>query len=396
MAAAAQARTHAAHCGRAGGGGRGGSRGGEAVLERVPVVLFVSDCPMVGHTWLLSGLPCSRVRLQRVPTSALNEEGKLRALLLSLCYQKRKPATLLATCLWGGVAAAAVACAGSASAAALRNICNDFCVALLADETRCSLGRCGALLTSPSCGLSPDLISIGDSLGGGYASVAAVVYNHRVFPTSYLPSTATMANDNLGRHVGLATLDELMGRGGRGEEIARAAKRFEGAVRAAVRGDWSPGEMDGSVEWTDSPGVRGALGLQEEVDFMGGKVEGEDSPGVRAADVFGMGLMLCIRYDGEMLSPLSHKLQTKLSQHQLPPLPCNLVLHAYLLRAHGVRTRPSGGAPTSIFVEPPAVISTESTARVCSALYALGRLVASADFDGILEGALGDADEIQS
>ena len=47
---------------------------------------------------------------------------------------------------------------------------------------------------------------MGEALGGGYASVSAVLYDAAVFGRAAFPMTATMANDNLSSHVGLATL----------------------------------------------------------------------------------------------------------------------------------------------------------------------------------------------
>ena len=70
-----------------------------------------------------------------------------------------------------------------------------------------------------------------EALGGGIASVAAVIYDHKVLRGA-LPSTATTMNDNTSSHIGLATLTAL-------EQWAPrtriAADAFEDAVRKALR-----------------------------------------------------------------------------------------------------------------------------------------------------------------
>ena len=72
--------------------------------------------------------------------------------------------------------------------------------------------RCGgALLVAPLRGLTPAVATLGEALGGGVTSVAAVLFDTRIFGRVTLPSSATMVNDNLSSHVALSVLDCLDG-----------------------------------------------------------------------------------------------------------------------------------------------------------------------------------------
>lgn len=217
---------------------------------------------------------------------------------------------------------------------------------LIADETRCGLGRCGHLLIGPSLGLSPDCTTLGEALGGGYCSVSGVLFDSSVFGKRPFPSTATMANDNLSSHVALATVHALMREETR---VQTKATEFENAIRTALR------------------------------------LDGSDNHGTTT--VQGRGLLLCVHFDSMQLSPLCERLKLAPCGVGLHAWPVNLVLHAYLLHKHRLRTRPSGGEPHALLIEPPMLISKESTQRVCTALRELNFLISSGNVAKIISGA---------
>lgn len=166
----------------------------------------------------------------------------------------------------------------------------------------------------------------------------------QVFGASF-PSSATMSNDNLGSHMGLATLGELE----REESVIRtSASAFESSVRSALEFPLDQLQLTGC---------------------------GDISVG-------GSGLLVSVRlrHDGIM----------SVLPARWPP---NLLMHVYLLRVHGVRTRPSGGDRWTLIVEPPAVISCTSVTRVCTALRELALLVLSGDISQLHDCVLGHQEQ---
>ena len=159
-------------------------------------------------------------------------DGKaLRSLLSTIGCEPSQPAGAVAAILFEPISSQSVDSLGPAGASCLRFVCAEYGIPLLSDETRCGLGRCGELLLAESWGVAPDCTILGEALGGGIASVAAVIYDHKVLRGA-LPSTATTMNDNTSSHIGLATLTAL-------EQWAPrtriAADAFEDAVREALR-----------------------------------------------------------------------------------------------------------------------------------------------------------------
>lgn len=61
-----------------------------------------------------------------------------------------------------------------------RSILHHCFVLILAAEVMSGMGRCGALHVWEQEGVVPDIQTMGKGLGGGYASIAAVLLGHRV------------------------------------------------------------------------------------------------------------------------------------------------------------------------------------------------------------------------
>ena len=97
-------------------------------------------------------------------------------------------------------------------------------------------------------------------------------------------------------------------------------------------------------------------------------------------EVQGCGLMLALRFHTHVLVELSAV------ANELRPVTCSgvppaLLLHVYLLREHGVRTRPTDG---TLMLDMPAVATETSVQRVCSAVQALERVLATEAFEEVL------------
>ena len=104
---------------------------------------------------------------------------------------------------------------------ALRRICDEQRVLLVADEIQSGLGRTGTTLACEVVGVRPDLVTLGKALGGGIVPVSAVVGRGDVLGV-LTPGThgSTFGGNPLATAVGIAVLDLLAS----GEMQARAAE----------------------------------------------------------------------------------------------------------------------------------------------------------------------------
>lgn len=304
----------------------------------VPTLLIVGT-GWHGTTWLLSGLPTLRVRLERLDSLENRGGGggargsgsggsasALRARLSGLCTvgcdgQRRCACAAVLFEMASGENFTAVA-------ASLRAACDEFGTILIADETRCGLGQCGMLLPSLALGQRPHVVTLGEQLGGGYASVAAVLWETAIFGKLALPfpSTATLCNDNLSSHVGLATLSVLCDAVPR---LQRGAATFSHAVHDVLA----------------SPAC---------------------------FDLLGSGLLLCVRLHSEAEERLS-----RAARSDAAAWPACLLLYAYLLRHHRLRCRPSGSSTRDILIEPSCVALATTAKHVGAALRALDARLSS-------------------
>ena len=212
---------------------------------------------------------------------------------------------------------------------------------LVAEETTCGLGRCGPLLPALAWGVRPHVTCVGEAVGGGYCSVAAVLWEAAAFGKEAMPfpSTATLCNDNLASHVGLATLAALRARAPRTERDACA---FCDGVRAALA-------------HASSFSVRGR-GLRLRVR-LSCAAEARLKAAARAAASGG----------GSGGVP-----------RVTEAWPANLILHASLLARHKLRCRPSAADPRDLLVEPPAVGLRATSRHVGDALLRCDALLGNA------------------
>ncbi|GEL95070.1 ornithine--oxo-acid transaminase [Cellulomonas composti] len=136
---------------------------------------------------------------------------------------------------------------------AVRTVCDEAGVLLVADEIQSGLGRTGYTLACERWGVRPDLVTLGKALGGGIVPVSALVGRADVLGV-LTPGThgSTFGGNPLACAVGLAVID-LLSTG----EI-QAAARERGAALGRRLDDL---EYTGAVETVRRAGLWAGLDL---------------------------------------------------------------------------------------------------------------------------------------
>ncbi len=99
--------------------------------------------------------------------------------------------------------------------AGLRQICDDWNLLLIADETMTGLGRTGRMLAIDHEGIQPDIIVLGKALGA-YCPVAATIFSERVsrsFDHNIFGHGQSFSGHALGCAAAVASLDVIEGEG---------------------------------------------------------------------------------------------------------------------------------------------------------------------------------------
>lgn len=93
---------------------------------------------------------------------------------------------------------------------AVRRVCDETGVLLVADEIQSGLGRCGSTLACERWDVRPDLVTLGKALGGGLVPVSAVVGRADVLEVLTAGTHgSTFGGNPLACAVGLAVVDLL-------------------------------------------------------------------------------------------------------------------------------------------------------------------------------------------
>lgn len=117
---------------------------------------------------------------------------------------------------------------------ALRRICDEQRVLLVADEIQSGLGRTGTTLACELVGVRPDLVLLGKALGGGIVPVSAVVGRGDVLGVLTAGTHgSTFGGNPLSCAVGLAVLD-LLETGEYQERARELGLRLQDRVAALV------------------------------------------------------------------------------------------------------------------------------------------------------------------
>ena len=119
-----------------------------------------------------------------------------------------------------------------ATAAAIAEACAATGTLLIADEVQCGLGRTGRPFYSAALGLSPDLMSVGKSLGGGFPVAAALLSEAAAAAVSYGDHGTTYGGNLLACRAALVFLDAL--ENGLIERVATAGGRLRQGLDALV------------------------------------------------------------------------------------------------------------------------------------------------------------------
>ncbi len=189
---------------------------------------------------------------------------------------------------------------------AVRKLCDRYGALLIIDETRTAFGRTGFRFACEAAHVVPDILLVGESLGGGLFPITAAVFTQQVntflnaHPMIHL---STFGGSDIGCRVGLAALKEY--------------QRLETWENARERG----GQLRLSLE-------QGRLG---------------DSP-VRS--IRGRGLMLGLELADAAVAAAVVKKAAR----------------------HGLFVRTARFAPEVVLVEPPLTISKDETSQLSTAL----------------------------
>jgi adenosylmethionine-8-amino-7-oxononanoate aminotransferase len=146
----------------------------------------------------------------------------------------------------------------------LRELCLTHDVLLVFDEIATGFGRTGELFAADHAAISPDVMCVGKALTGGYLSLAATLCTSDVArgitdgAAGVLMHGPTFMGNPLATAVGLASVDELLGRDWRGEVTGVEAGLRAGLGRLARQ----PGVRDVRVL-----GAIGVVQLERPVDM---------------------------------------------------------------------------------------------------------------------------------
>jgi adenosylmethionine-8-amino-7-oxononanoate aminotransferase len=116
----------------------------------------------------------------------------------------------------------------------VREICDEYDVLMVADETICAFGRIGEMFAMSRFGVTPDVITCAKGMTSGYAPIGAMIVSDRLFEpfkqgTNYFAHGYTFGGHPVSAAVAIANLD-LFEREGLNQHV----RDNEGAFRATL------------------------------------------------------------------------------------------------------------------------------------------------------------------
>lgn len=116
----------------------------------------------------------------------------------------------------------------------VRQICDDYDVLLVSDETICAFGRIGSMFACDDFGYVPDIITCAKGMSSGYSPIGAMIASDRLFEPFRSGTTSFAHGYTFGGHpvssaVALANLD-IMEREGLNQQVSTLAPSFRAAL----------------------------------------------------------------------------------------------------------------------------------------------------------------------
>jgi acetylornithine/succinyldiaminopimelate/putrescine aminotransferase/predicted amino acid dehydrogenase len=219
--------------------------------------------------------------------------------------------------------------------AALRELADRHGAALVFDEIQCGMGRTGTFLASEPSGVAADYYLFSKSLGGGLAKVSALlVAADRYVPDFGRHHTSTFADDDFSSRIATAALDL-------------------------------------ALSWTDRITEVGAL-LRDRLTEVAARWP-------RAiVEVRGRGLLLGVEFS--LPRPESGLLREVFDSESLGYLIAGRMLHT-----HRIRVIPTLSAPTTVRVQPSALLEPADVERVAAAFDDVAGLLTRGDYATLLD-----------
>jgi acetylornithine/N-succinyldiaminopimelate aminotransferase len=93
---------------------------------------------------------------------------------------------------------------------ALRALCDEHAILLIADEIQCGMGRTGRLFAHEWAGIAPDVMPIAKAIGGGFPLGACLATEAAARGMTAGPHGSTFGGNPLAMAVGNATLDVVL------------------------------------------------------------------------------------------------------------------------------------------------------------------------------------------
>ncbi|MGW1893551.1 aminotransferase class III-fold pyridoxal phosphate-dependent enzyme [Streptomyces sp. NPDC002004] len=219
--------------------------------------------------------------------------------------------------------------------AALRELADRHEAALVFDEIQCGMGRTGTFLASENSGVVADYYLFSKSLGGGLAKISALlVADNRYVPEFGRHHTSTFADDDFSSRIATAALDLSFAY--RDRIVETGALLRDRLAEVAAR-------------WPEA-----------------------------VVEVRGRGLLLGIEF--ALPQPESGLLREVFDSESLGYLIAGRLLHT-----HRIRVIPTLSAPTTIRVQPSALLEPADVDRVAAAFEDVARLLSRGEYATLLD-----------